>query len=157
MFMAWKNEGSTKIDGGILHWLLTWGLSKNEEKYVRSFLISQVDSSAVLMGVVTADVPLKYQFQGKNSELIALLQRSISSGGNIPTESGGKSATSFRFSADDASIIEQYILHPEKVEGVFVEMPFLFPNGQEMCQLHLPLKLIFQAGAKCPSCLILPK
>lgn len=157
LFMAWKNEGSTQIDGGILHWLLTWGLTKNDEKFVRDFLIAKVDSNAVLKGVLTFTAPNKYQFLGKNTELIALLQRSLSSGGIIPSEPSGKSASSFRFSTEDARTIEQLIHTPEKVDGVWIEMPLFFPDGQEMCRLRLPLKSIFQAGAKCPSCLILPK
>ncbi len=157
LFMAWKNEGSTQIDGGILHWLLTWGLIKNEEKFVRDFLIAKVDSNAVLKGVLTFTAPSKYQFLGKNTELIALLQRSLSSGGIIPSEPSGKSASSFRFSAEDARTIEKLIHTPEKADGVWIEMPLFFPDGQEMCRLRLPLKSIFQAGAKCPTCLILPK
>lgn len=157
LFMSWKSEASAETDNGVMHWLLTWGLSKEQEKEVQKCLIAKVDSNAIVMGALTVEAPEKFLLSGKNKDLIALLQGSLSSGAGIPTQPGGKSASSFRFLGEDARKVEQTLSSLDKWDGIFIEMPFYWTDGHPAHTLRLAAKTIMQSGTKCSECVIIPK
>ena len=156
LLMLWGAEEGQGVDNGIMHWLLTWGLTQDQEKQVNAFLVGKVDSSAVLLGVMSVFAPEKYVLKGKNSDMIRLLQSSVTSGGGIPTVPGGKSATSFKFKAKEAATIYDYALKPEKWKEVIIEMPFYGLQNEPLCTLTIDASGILTAAQKCESCFLLP-
>ena len=157
LMMLWAGEGETVVDNGIMHWLLTWGLTAEDEKVISGFLISKVDSNAVFLGAMSVSAPEKYLFSGKNHDMIALLQRSITSGGGIPTVTGGKSATSFKFKGGDAQTIEKHAKDAGKWKGVMIEMPFFGLNNEYLCTLSIDAGTILTAAYKCDTCFLIPE
>lgn len=156
LLMLWGAEEGKGVDNGIMHWLLTWGLTQDQEKQVHTFLVGNVDSSAVLLGAVSVFAPEKYLLKGKNADMIRLLQTSVTSGGGIPTVPGGKSATSFKFKAKDAETMYENALKPEKWKEVIIEMPFYGLNDVPLCTLSIDASTILSAAQKCDNCFLLP-
>lgn len=156
LLMLWGAEEGSGVDNGIMHWLLTWGLTQDQEKQVNAFLVGKVDSSAVLQGVMSVSAPEKYVIKGKNTEMVQLLQGSVTSGGGIPTVPGGKSATSFKFKAKDAETMYDNALKPEKWKDVIIEMLFYGLHNEPLCTLTIDASNILTAAQKCDSCFLLP-
>lgn len=157
MLMLWGSESGAGVDNGIMHWLLTWGLTRDQEKQVNDYLVGKVDSSAVLLGAVSVSAPEKYEIKGKNTDMIRLLQISVTSGAGIPTVPGGKSATSFKFSAKDAATMYDFALKPEKWKDAIIEMPFYGLNNEPLCTLRIDAANILTAAQKCTNCFLLPE
>jgi hypothetical protein len=157
LLMLWGGEDETTINNGIMHWLVTWGLTKEQEKKVADFLIAKVDSNAVLLGTVQVSAPEKYIFSGTNAPLIKLLQKALESGGSIPTTAGGKSASAFRFRGDDALEIQKKTKDSEKWRDVSIEMPFFDLNGEELCTLKLDINNLWKDALTCIDCFITPE
>lgn len=155
LFMAWDRE-SDRIQG-IMHWVLTWGLTADQESEVQHLLQIQIDSNAVLMGSVQVQPEVRdLKFTGSNESMIQLLVKNQTSGGSIPTSPGGKSASAFKFSGPDATAVLESQKNTGKWKQVFIEMPFQFtiPQGGSVTKiLKLEVKTIFQQLAACKDCL----
>ena len=157
LMMLWGNDGENTVSNGIMHWLLTWGLSKTQEQQVANYLITQIDSSAVLLGTATVTAPEKFMFSGPETALKTLLERSIQTGASIPTTSGGKSATSFKITGPDAETLRINLRKNEFWQGTSVEMPFYDLNGAALCTLQLSLDHLMRQALLCTECFIVPE
>lgn len=155
LFMAWDRESDRMQI--IMHWMLTWGLTGDQESEVQRILQKQVDSNAVLMGSVQVQPMVQdVKITGSNESMIQLLVKNLTSGGSIPTSPGGKSAAAFKFSGPDASTILESQKNTAKWKQVFVEMPFQFnipQAGSGTKVLRLEVKTIFQQLAACKDCI----
>lgn len=154
LFMTWKSSSATQTDNVVMHWLLTWGLTAEQEKEVQVCLHTQVDSTALLLGAVNVETPEKMLWSGKNTTYAQLLQNTLSAGANVPTLPGGKSASSFRLKSTDAYTLEQSLQQLDKWDEVYVEMPFYWMNHSQTHTLRLAVKTILTTGAKCAACMV---
>lgn len=154
LLMTWKSTSATQTDNVVMHWLLTWGLTAEQEKEVQKCLITQVDSTALLLGAVNVETPEKMLWLGKNTTYAQLLQNALSAGANVPTLPGGKSASSFRLKGTDAYNLEQSLQQLDKWDEVYVEMPFYWMNHSQTHTLRLAVKTILTTGSKCAACMV---
>jgi len=157
LFMAWNIGHNTQETQGILHWILTWGLDADQEAEVEHLLKSQVDSTAVLMGsILVQPIIQDFKIAGTNDTMIQLLIKNMTSGGTIPTSSGGKSAAAFKFSGPDALAVLAAYRDTNKWKQAFIEMPFSFSvpgKGLKSKTLKLEVKTIFQQLLGCKECI----
>ncbi len=156
LLMLWGNDGATEVSNGIMHWLLTWGLDKQHEQAVQTYLTTQIDSNAVLLGTVSVQAPERYILTGENKEVLQLLQNAFQTGGGIPTTPGGKSATSFKITGENAEKLRKNARNPDFWKGVVVEMPFYSVSGQYLTTLQLGTDALIRAALACSDCFIIP-
>lgn len=124
-FMSFRQAEGEDISGGLLHWLLTWGLTKEQQEEIQEQLYATTDSSAILMGAVAVEA--SESFQITSDEPIAdILRNSLTSKGNIPLNPGGKLAASFLFSGEDAVKVEEAIKKHKKVAATTVKFKFQY-------------------------------
>ncbi len=157
LLMLWANEGEATVSHGIMHWLITWGLDKEQENFVRNYITTVVDSTANLLGTLSVNAPEKYLIKGENTELVTLLNKAVQTGGSIPTTPGGKSATSFKIEGENAVLLQKIYKNKDKWKGVWIEMPFFDLNGTPLCTLQLGAYQLMQDAIKCTDCFIIPE
>ena len=157
LFMSWDTDPQKSEPQGILHWILTWGLTAHQEKEIQDLLIKQSDSLAILMGSLSVrTLSQDYKITGANDSMIQLLSKNITSGASIPTNAGSKSATAFKFSGNDALTLISSFKNADKWKQIYIEMPFTFnlPNsGQGSKVLKLEVKAIFKQLNNCKECI----
>jgi hypothetical protein len=104
-FLAYQEDSGGPIVGGIMHLLLRWGLTEDQETELQRTLRSQIDS----LGKVVGSAPVRSREEDPSWEITskgtigAILNRSIASAGHVPTAPESKLAISFRFDARDAA------------------------------------------------------
>lgn len=113
--VTWKDEKSETAEGGILHFLVEWGLSAKEEKVILLKLQAERDSSAVLMGPATIDIQTTPFISGDDN-LAATLRESLTNVPSGPTTPGGKAAYSFKFSEKQVATFLYYKKYPTKTK-----------------------------------------
>lgn len=117
------------IDGAILHLLMTWGLSATEVDHADEWLITNVDSSAMISGAlsVTAVDVDPWTISGiDNEKLSKLLNRNLTQSSATPNMSGGKWAASFRFDSEEAEEIESILKEKELLANTIIEFHYTF-------------------------------
>lgn len=113
-FVTWKNDNESKIIGGVLHLLTTWGLTAEREKATQAFLRSTVDSLGTLMGPSTIRAtPESLTIHG-DDKLAKILKRSLSNVPLAPLTPGSKTALSFRFNEDVIADVLDCLKNPGK-------------------------------------------
>jgi hypothetical protein len=126
--ITWMNEAQTTVEGGILHMLTVWGLTNEQESELQKALITNVDSSAVLLGAVLAEVAndkVHINISGEG-ELAELLRKSLNSQSQVATMPGSKMAMSFRFDGQGAKRLIDIIQKNEKAETEFtIELDYM--------------------------------
>jgi len=101
-----KNEGD-ELEGGIMHFLLRWGLSENQENELEKALRSDVDSLGTVAGAASVrawEDGSSWQITSRGA-IGSILNRAVASAGHVPTVPGSKLAISFRFDGHDAARI----------------------------------------------------
>lgn len=107
-FMAFDKNGDGENDGGIMHMLITWGLTKSQLLEAEKQLRVWTDSSAIILGPVIVE---SNQFTiSPDTELTKILKRSLKSKGREPLNAGGKMALSYFFSKEDSTEMEKILL-----------------------------------------------
>lgn len=112
--VIWKDEEDSEVIGGILHFLVEWGLDQQEEKKVRNILRSTCDSLAVIVGpAMVYPSDNRNIIEGKDklsNTLLACLKNTPA----VPTTPGAKMALSFHFKKNEIDDFLFYMDHPEK-------------------------------------------
>jgi len=155
LFMAWGiGSGS---DQALMHWILTWGLNAEQEEGLQKKLVSQIDSTGILMGSVQVQPAVQeIKIVGQNDTMIQLLLKNLTGGGTIPNSPGGKSASAFKFSGAAALTMLEANKNINKWKQVFIEMPFQYNHpegGLKSITLRLEVKTLFQQLLNCKSCI----
>jgi len=129
-FLTYKEEEGKEISGGILHWLLKWGLTAEQENEVQRLLKSEIDSNLVMMGAAAvSQLENDSCFQILSDNPVAsVLRRSMKSVGSTPLLPGGKLAVSFMFNAEDARTIKQAFENTDELEGIKIVLNFKLPE-----------------------------
>jgi len=98
-------DGTTE-PGAIVHFLITWGLTKNQLNETQDSLRNVLGEEARLMGAVMPEAvnpEVGFTIEGK-SNLTAILNRSLTGIGKTIVTPNAKIAASFRLNKNDASI-----------------------------------------------------
>ena len=112
--VTWKNDSESEIIGGVLHLLITWGLTAEREKATQAFIRSTVDSLGTLMGPSTImATPETLTIHG-DDKLAKILKSSLSNVPLAPVTPGSKTALSFRFNEDVIDDVLYYLKNPGK-------------------------------------------
>lgn len=104
-FLAYREDSTTAIMGGILHFLLTWGPTTDQVRELQDLVIMRTDSLYVLGGSLPLEhdtTQLTLEIGPPEHPLAQLLNRGLSSKSLPPLRPGAKMAASFSFSAEDA-------------------------------------------------------
>lgn len=155
LFMAWQGDDAQY--NVILHWLLTWGLTPEQEKMTDSLLRTRI-GNARLGGPVTGRVPKAYRISSESTEKADMLRAAITSGGNIPSVGGGKSATAFRFKHPNAKTLMDTAKDYGYWKNVWIEMPMEydtrsgFQTQPQTFLLRVSVADIFKQAAQCSAC-----
>ena len=167
LYMSYNKE-NTGDKEAIMHWLLTWGLTNDQLILVDSFDLLNIDSLAIIAGPAHIISNEKYEIinKGGNAQIVEALQKGLTSGGSIPTQAGGKSASSFKFKNQEFKIIEEVIKEPKKGKGIFITMGFTYTgqtfnsngfkiNSTKNIELELELNALITQAKTCNECIIL--
>ena len=125
-FLTYKENDEGPIEGGLLHWLLKWGLTSTQEEEVQMILEQEIDSIGVLMGAI----PIDYVKNDpgmlivSESPVATVLRNSLRSTGTLPLYPGSKIASSFYFNAEDAQTMEKALLNTSELEGISIQFHF---------------------------------
>lgn len=112
--VTWNDDGTVKPAGGILHFLMEWGLPRVEEQHIQAFMRLNRDSLATIMGPVLIHAEGgEVEIQG-NDKLAELLRKSITKSSSASTTPGSKMAFSFRFGENEVADILDYIANPSR-------------------------------------------
>ena len=112
-----RDEITAKPTGGILHFLVEWGLRPGYENEVQAVLRSTHDSLAVIMGPVMINADSRDPSIEGNDRLAAILTGCLKNRPTTPTTPGAKMALSFRFSEAEIDQFLFYVRHPEKARS----------------------------------------
>jgi hypothetical protein len=108
-FLPYRRDEGSDIEGAIMHLLLRWGLSEAQVADLQRALRREADS----LGVVVGAVPVRPWSEGRSWEITSrsaigsILNRGLTSAGEVPAEPGSKLAMSFRFDGADAARIQE--------------------------------------------------
>ena len=94
------NDDLEQVAGGILHFLIRWGLEAEEEVELLARIREDHDSLAVVMGPASVTTAARAAFSGDDS-LAEVLQACLTSSSGAATTPGSAMAFSFRFGKDE--------------------------------------------------------
>ena len=124
-FLAYRQDSTSAILGGILHFLLTWGPTPDQAAELRDLLWMRTDTSQYVAG----SLPLQRDTTVEGLEigppdhpLAQLLVRGLNAVPPPPLMPGGKMAASFSFTAEDARRLAEVLNTPEAWEDVFLRV-----------------------------------
>ena len=125
-FMEYK-DGET-IAGAIMHFLISWGLTKDQLNEAQDSLLVTKGEDARLMGAVipeVVDADNGFAIEGKSS-LVKILNRARVSVGKTPTMPHTKIAASFQFSQKDSKIFHSALKdNGNELKNVVVSIPYI--------------------------------
>jgi hypothetical protein len=113
-FILWREDKTSQVIGGILHFLVEWGLDTGVDTEVQRTLRSGRDSVAVIMGSVLVSNSSYSVIEG-DDRLARLLSASMKNTPSVPTTPGAKMALSFRFTEKEIEDFLYYLKNPDKV------------------------------------------
>lgn len=123
--LNYKNEND-QIEGGIMHWMLQWGLNSVLLKEANDSITKYLGPNVVLRDAITVE-----WIKGKenieiigDNELGKLIKEGLVNASKVPLNPYSKSAMAFKWDAVQASKIDQYWHDEELMKNVFVKMSF---------------------------------
>lgn len=126
-FIVYRRGNHSPIEGGLMHLLMRWGLTQEQERSAAELLLKQTDSQAVLVGAAEITFPEKDMFSIEPGNGIAgILRRSITYPVKLPSMAAYKSAASFHFSSEDANTMWEAVHKPQQLGGVKFRGRFYF-------------------------------
>ncbi len=124
-FIEYKEKG--QVSGAILHVLITWGLTKNQLEEIQERLVEIKGKEVRLMGAVLPKAinPNSGFIISGTSNLVELLNKSITSIGKTPVFANTKIAASFQFNASGAIIIKEALAtNNTALKNTFFAIPY---------------------------------
>lgn len=122
-FLAYRQDSTSAILGGILHFLLTWGPTNDQAEELQDLVRMRTDSSQYVAGslLLERDTSAKgLEIGPADHPLAQLLLRGLNSVPSPPVNAGGKMAASFSFSAEDAQLMADLLPDKKAWEEVYL-------------------------------------
>ncbi|MFY7672034.1 hypothetical protein ACOSP6_13190 [Tenacibaculum sp. MEBiC06402] len=127
-FSLIKYDDANGNNGGILHFLTSWGLSLSQRKEVEKALEKVAGEDARFMGNVTPNIDNNHpylQISGK-TKLSEILNNSATSLGRITLFPNSKSASSFKLNSDETQTLASAInKNSKELKKLFLSMNFI--------------------------------
>ncbi len=124
-FLLYKDKNNNP-QGGIMHWLLTWGLTKTQLLEANKLLKLSKGNKAKIVGSVFPELfheKREIIIEGKSKQA-QIIKKSATNFGKIPTLANSKSASSFNFNSGDALEIQNTLKSPIKLKEIIISMCF---------------------------------
>lgn len=97
-------DKNNRLSGGLLHVLITWGLTPKQELKLNQLLF-EIDSTGIFMGPAEVNFQMDTEVKISGDGLSSLLISSATSPIKISSTGLHKTAASFRFSGNDAQTV----------------------------------------------------
>lgn len=130
-FLTYSETDDGPITGAILHFLTEWGLTPDQETEAAQWLITNVDSLAVLAGAISLETPADlsgFRIKGKGP-VTALLQNKWTAPPVVPVIPGAKLAFSYRFNGEEARVFGDALGKPGELAQTAFELAFVYRGG----------------------------
>jgi hypothetical protein len=120
------NDNENK--GGILHFLLSWGLTRLQEEEARNLLNKKLNDTTMIAGSVLADAaPVSFKITSDDG-IAGILRGALTQNSQVPLIPGSKLAASFKLSDKEAILINEVIKRPEKIGKGTIQMIFIYKS-----------------------------
>ncbi len=124
-YQEYTNDGSASPDGAILHFLVTWGLTKSQNNELKLYAKQYYGENATLGGALYIEATSGLRISNK-TEMGKVLNASLKSKGNPPTTSGGKMALSFHIKKEGVKISGEAFKKPAKLSGTTITINYSY-------------------------------
>ena len=125
-FQLYRENEDAPPSGAIMHLLLTWGLTSEEEKELQQKLNTGFSMHHLLAGSVQLESDTETLVITSDKPVARALRRSLVSSGHPPTFPSGKMAMSFRFSREDALLMSRAFQDDSMLSGIFFELSYRY-------------------------------
>lgn len=130
LFLKFTTEARAEaggINGGLMHFLMEWGLTQAQESELKEKLVKAVPK-AELMGVV----PMEAHGEGGSFQIISAtmadnkLTTAMVNSGKAPLVPGGKAAAAARLSSEGAQLLAATFEKQRSISDVSIELNFAY-------------------------------
>lgn len=151
-FITYRKDSLSEIEGGLLHFLLTWGLNSEQESLLDSLFKAQGDSLATLMGSIMVK-PESFEISTEKP-IAKILKNTLTNAAKVPSFAGGKMALSFRLDGEQAKAIFKAIKSPKTVNDISLKFLFKYDamGGEKPWEIALKLSDLFSYVGNYPQC-----
>jgi hypothetical protein len=140
--------------GGILHFLLTWGLTGSQEREANILLKQKISDSAFIAGQVMVNEGSPGIGITTDKPLARILGRYLNQNSHIPLMSGGKYAVSIKLASDEVkeildakknySLIRDIAIQMNFTYGIMVQKGFIRTAINQNWTIEMPLRDIIK-------------
>lgn len=141
-------DSERKYSGGILHFLLTWGLDASQMDEADSLLKADINPKGAIWGAVPllhikgGDQPL-LKAETEN-DYVEILEQHLKSRAAIPTYPGGKWAASCKFEGEEAEKMEAALKDEHLWGKAEISFSWYLEGSQRRISLTASLNRIFK-------------
>lgn len=152
-FISYKKDENSDIEGGLMHFLLSWGLNSEQDSTLNVLFRQKADSLGTLMGAMNVTAQA---FEITTDKPIAkVLRKTLSSTAKVPSYAGGKMAVSFRLDGEETKAIQKAIQNPKSVEDINLEFRFTYNSSvsEKTWKISMKLSDLFTTIKAFPQCI----
>lgn len=138
-FLSYDSDQDGRNDGAIMHLLLTWGMTDDQQTEAERLLREKFDSTLYIAGCPLLSgkgESIRFEIHSDNP-LGEVLSKSLRSRGNPPLSPGEKMALSFMFSPENSERMESGVKNPEKLKGIFFDLTYTISDNNGLDTLLL--------------------
>ncbi|MCB0375081.1 MAG: hypothetical protein KDD04_04095 [Sinomicrobium sp.] len=123
-FQEYTNPGSASPDGAILHFLVTWGLTKQQLDELAVCAAQHYGGNVVLGGALFLEADPSGLTISDKTEVGKILNATLQSKGSPPTTPDGKMALSFHIKKDGVKAVGEAFGKPSKLSGTILAIRY---------------------------------
>lgn len=123
-YQEYTNEGSPSPDGAIFHFLITWGLTKQQLEELAIRARECYGETALLAGALYLEAATSGLTINNQTAVGKILNASLKSKGSPPTTSSGKMALSFHVQKENVNVMSDAIKKPAKLSGTVISIDY---------------------------------
>jgi len=106
--VKWEEENGLEA-GAILHFLISWGITRQQENQLSHALKLTLDRNATVLGSLSVEPVTTHDYFFGSSDIVKLLNERLTATPPLATTPGSKMAFSFRFYGNDLDILNDFI------------------------------------------------
>lgn len=132
-FLAYRENDDAPIEGGIMHFLLTWGPTYAQSREIEQLIRERGDSTDYLAGSLPVERYVGapgFEIGPPDHPLAQLLLRGFNQHPDPPFRAGAKMAASFQFTARDAVTLSELLPDTEAWREVYIRFRFKTSPGR---------------------------
>lgn len=129
-YQEYINRGSVTPDGAILHFLITWGPTKNQLRELALHAKKQYGEDAFLAGALYMEADRSAFKIDNKTKIGKILNASLKSEGSPPTTMQGKMALSFHIKKENVKIMGEAFKRTTKLSGTTISINYNYKTYQ---------------------------